>query len=278
VHRSRTFTENIKKRSAMKNRMLTILSLGLMVVFNACITTIANESDRSSTIPCSEIETEVATIEPEPIDFTFGIGPRFGPITKSTLTGYTDAEDFLGEIEMERNGKVDSTQLVLIVDDRPTDLRYNGYQRQLTEEQKEILRMASVGSSFHLTTYFEPISKLAEEKGYHIFYPHFTIVPETQATYVFGFDAVCDYLKETVKDDIQNLKEEDLTSAMLSFRVGTSGQVEHPRLMRSCGFSSIDEKLMKAILSIPGSWIPAKNERGESVSQELVFFYGRTGC
>jgi len=262
----------------MKNKIVIMLYLGITAVLSACTTSIANQSDSSEYTHVHALETEIEQDDSESLNFTFGIGPLFGSVTKSTLANFTDVENFLGKIEMERHGKVDSTQLVFISNYRTNDVRYSGLGRRLTEEQKEMLKRAPIGSSFCISTYFEPSSEEAREKGLHIYHPHFTVVPKTQATYVFGFQAVCDYLRETVKNDMQKVREEKLTSGKVFFTVSESGQIENIAMTHSCGFPSIDDKVMKALSIIPGNWIPAKNENGNSVSQELVFTYGRPGC
>ncbi len=37
-------------------------------------------------------------------------------------------------------------------------------------------------------------------------------------------------------------------------------------------------KMENLMNNLPGTWMPAKNEKGEKVAQELVFFYGIEGC
>ena len=37
-------------------------------------------------------------------------------------------------------------------------------------------------------------------------------------------------------------------------------------------------KIIKILNEVPGTWIPAKNSKGEKVDQELVVSFGLMGC
>ena len=49
-------------------------------------------------------------------------------------------------------------------------------------------------------------------------------------------------------------------------------------LDRSSGNVTIDKAMLSLIQSAPGKWIPAENEKGENVDQELVITFGVGGC
>jgi len=49
-------------------------------------------------------------------------------------------------------------------------------------------------------------------------------------------------------------------------------------LTSTSGYDSFDESMIALITSLQGEWTPAKNAKGENISQELILFYGTAGC
>ena len=129
-----------------------------------------------------------------------------------------------------------------------------------------------------LKTFFEPRSDKEEAEGYNIYNPHFTIAPETSASYALGEEMIYDYLKAVIKDDLDGVSEKDLSPGKFNFIINADGYLQSVEQNGSCGIKTLDEKLKKALSNLPGKWIPAKNAKGENVSQQLVLSYGLIGC
>lgn len=54
--------------------------------------------------------------------------------------------------------------------------------------------------------------------------------------------------------------------------------IAHVKLTETSGYTSVDKGLVELITTMTGKWDPATNSKGESVNQELVFFFGLEGC
>ncbi|WP_185956540.1 energy transducer TonB [Changchengzhania lutea] len=108
--------------------------------------------------------------------------------------------------------------------------------------------------------------------------PHHTIVPEYQARYKSGKEALATFLKENTKNVTANLDAKKLQAAKLFFTVTKSGTIENVKLDRPSGYPEVDEAMVDLINKAPGIWIPAINYKGEKVDQELVVSFGLMGC
>jgi len=214
----------------------------------------------------------------EPIEFYFGLGSRFTPISKEEIVRYTEVKNFLGEEEFKRQTQVEATALIVIQNEKQTDIRYSGDSELLSKEQLSALRNATYGSNFCLKTFFVPRSDEQKDRGYHIYNPHFTISPHKRAEFALGDQAIFDYLRAAIKEDLTDYSENDLSPAMLYFTISEYGALESYRLEGSCGAEILDQKIMDALIALPNKWSPAENENGERLTQELVLSYGLMGC
>ena len=75
-----------------------------------------------------------------------------------------------------------------------------------------------------------------------------------------------------------NVVAEKLKPAKLYFTVSKTGTIENVRLDRSSNYPIVDEAMIELIKNAPGEWLPAENEKGEKVEQELVVSFGLMGC
>ena len=108
--------------------------------------------------------------------------------------------------------------------------------------------------------------------------PYLTIVPEKQAEYSEGKEALMKYLKENSEDARAHIIPEKLQPAKLYFTVTKNGTIAHVRLDRSSNYPVVDKRMIDLITNLPGKWEPAENLKGEKVDQELVISFGLIGC
>jgi hypothetical protein len=110
--------------------------------------------------------------------------------------------------------------------------------------------------------------------------PYLTIVPEKQAEYTHGKEALKKFLKENSEATRIKAKvePEKLQPAKLFFTVTKTGTIENVRLDRTSNYPLVDNKMIELIKNTPGTWIPAENHKGEKVDQELVVSFGLMGC
>ena len=107
---------------------------------------------------------------------------------------------------------------------------------------------------------------------------YLTVIPEKEAEYAAGFDALISYLKESSKEKTAIIIEEKLKPGRVNFTVTKEGSIANVILDSTCGYPTVDEALLELVRNIPGKWEPATDSKGEKVDQEFVFFFGLEGC
>lgn len=107
---------------------------------------------------------------------------------------------------------------------------------------------------------------------------YLTIVPEKQAVYVNGMDALIDYLKESNKKNTAIVRRSELKPGQLYFTVNKEGTISNVGLITTSGYPYIDKMLAELIANAPGEWEPAENSKGEKVDQKLILSFGAAGC
>lgn len=108
--------------------------------------------------------------------------------------------------------------------------------------------------------------------------PYLTNIPEKQAAYEGGMDALKEYLKENSKKSRAHQKMDELQPFRLLFTVTKKGTIENVRLEGTSGYIAIDNTMMFLITNAPGKWEAAENSKGEKMDQEMVVSFGLTGC
>jgi len=214
----------------------------------------------------------------ENTDFFYDFGPRFNPITKKTLAEATSVSDFIDQNEIDRMDGIRSTTLIILENERKTDKSSSGKSEILTSEQLKMIHSLGYSVNFLLRAEFNTKDAQAASKGENIYYPHMTVVPEKQAAFIGGKNLLLDYFRENNGANTSNLDEKKLQSAKLYFTVTKEGKVSNARVDYSCGYPKIDQDMLELVKSLSEQWVPAEDERGEKVDQELVISYGVVGC
>ena len=60
----------------------------------------------------------------------------------------------------------------------------------------------------------------------------------------------------------------------IAFTITENGTITNVNLDRTTGYPQLDFELKQLIKNVPGKWIPAKNQEGKNVEQELVMSFG----
>ena len=257
-----------------------VLSIGLMAFGYAKLNTSSNEKcqalkpQKATSNPYIEVNTkdEVFT------DFFYDFGPRFGmTISKSNLQAARTVGDILPADDLKNIESYKSVNVIIIKNDEQTDIRSKGYSDKFTDAQLKLLRSMDYSTNFLMRTDFERNDDDKRPNNTYIT-PHMTVVPEKQAEFKEGKDALLDFIKKANKKFTINLDEKKLAPAKLYFTISKTGTVENINLDRSCGYSTIDINMIEYITKSAGKWIPAENEKGEKVEQELVLSFGMVGC
>jgi hypothetical protein len=193
-------------------------------------------------------------------DFFYDFGPRFNPITKQELSEARSVSDFVDQKEIARMDGVRSMTVIVIEND-----------------QLKLIQSFDYSSHFLIRAEFRS-NRQVELREENIYRPHMTVVPEKQAAYEGGKEALLSYMRESNQKNTCNLDERKLQPAKLSFTVTKNGMLEQVSLDRTSGYMAIDESMIKLANNLPGKWQPAENAKGEKVDQVLVLSFGMVGC
>lgn len=268
----------------MKKRFIILSSalISLCLTAYGCKNNTENEIAKLDTSVVQEIpiDTSIKKENKKEIfsDFIYDVGPRFGPIKKSDLEKATSISDFIPEDELQQIEVLKSVSIMVYEENIKFNLRENGISEEFNDAQLELLKSFDYSTNFLIRAeYIQKNDETGEmENSYST--PHHTIVPEKQAEFIDGEDALKSFLKLYSEETRKDVDPEKLKPAKLFFTVTKKGTIENIHLDRSSNYPEVDEVMIKLISEVPGTWIPAENIKGERVDQELVVSFGLMGC
>lgn len=212
-------------------------------------------------------------------DFFYDVSSRYmSTYTKKDLAQVRSMADFLTGEKYESIVSYHSVSISIIDENYETVERKTGACDVFSAAQVELLRSAPYSANILIRAeYVEKNQETGElEEGYST--PHITIVPENEAKYVRGKNALIEYLKENSKDQIAVVHADILQPGKVHFTVTRNGTISNVKLSATSGYPSIDQRMIDLITNTPGKWEPATNSKGEKVNQELVYSFGIVGC
>lgn len=211
-------------------------------------------------------------------EFFFDIGNRFNSIKKSELDKARSFSDFVGEEHANRIVSYKLLKVIVLEDSKQTSRQELGESGELNPAQLELLQSADY--STNLLIWADYREKNVEtgliEDSYWT--PYITVVPETQAVYSEGKDALINYLRQNSKQETDKVVTGNIMAGKLYFTVTKAGKISNVRVMATSGFPEVDSKLIELASNLPGNWEPAKNMYGENIDQDLVISFGNMGC
>ena len=148
---------------------------------------------------------------------------------------------------------------------------------ELNMQQIELLKSADYSDNFSLVANCKGKHKNVKKEEYDLAY-YLTVVPEKQARYESGVEGFVEYLQKASQEAVAHASEDELEPGKIGFTVNAQGTISAVELIESSGYSDIDQTMMELVRNTPGTWEPAANEKGETVDQKLVFFFGMIGC
>ncbi|WP_298497921.1 hypothetical protein [uncultured Algibacter sp.] len=211
-------------------------------------------------------------------DFIYEVGPRFSPIKKGNINNNLSITYFLDAMQVDRISSIESIEIIIIENDEQTNRRLKVLGNNFSDAQINLLKSFNYSDGFKLKIDYKEKHFGSETLFDASSTPHHTIVPETQAEYIYGKNALIKYFKDNTETVTQNVVEEKLKPAKLYFTVTKDGSINNIRLDNTSGYIEIDELMLELINTTPGGWIPATNIKGENVNQELVVSFGLLGC
>ena len=265
----------MKRNIIIFSSTLTILSLLFFGFTNWNTTNIAEEKSVDN-----ELLSFDQNVKKKTPDLYYGVDTRFAAVKKSDIFKATTIYDFLNEGEKQQISLINSVKIIIIKNNQQSEIRASGINDQLTDAQLKILRSTDYFSHFTVRTEFRGKNKETGKLEDRFFGPHITVVPDKQAIYNDGKDALLNYLKDSSMESMDVIEGDDLGALKISFLVtkeGAVSNVKHDAM--TSGYASIDQKLIELIKNIPGEWTPAENSEGEKIDYEFVFTFGpRNGC
>lgn len=217
--------------------------------------------------------------EDEPAsNFFYDYGPRFDGVTKSTLRNATLITDLFRSEDIQDVVAYGTVMLVLIENEQQAEIRAYSEGTLLTDEQKALLNSLDYSDNFNLRADCKRYDSIWDEtrEGFHS--PHWTIVPEKQAAYLEGKDALLNYLMKGSEDERILAKADIMRPAKLYFTVTKHGTISDVKIGNRSGYEAFDARMVELLQELPGKWTPAENEEGEKIDQELVVSWGFEGC
>lgn len=257
-----------------------IIFSALIVTLSLAASSIINWNDSNTTSKDKEVVFNNSEDKSDDIfsDFVYGIGPRFDGIKKSDFDKATSIDAFLENDQLSAINKLHSVNIVVIENDRPTNISAYGDSKVFNKQQLDLLDTFDYSTNFMVKTEYEKVNGESGQTEFTHSTPHLTIVPEKQAVYDQGYKALKLFLKENSKDTWNTIDPNKLQPAKLYFTVTKSGTIENIRLDRSSNFEMVDKRMIEILDKAPGNWSPAENSKGEKVDQELVVSFGLMGC
>ncbi len=203
-------------------------------------------------------------------------GPRYYSLTKSKMESMTSFDDIIGQEHAGRIVEYKTISVSLLDDNEKTVTRIEGSGGDFNQAQLDFLHNADYSTNILVWAHYiekKPETLSIEDSSWT---PYITVIPETQAEYADGKDAMIDFLKSDPNGAMGN--EDGLGRGRLIFTVGLDGSISEFKLSTSCGIPEIDDNLLKRFESLPGKWEPARNAEDKAVEQTLVLSYGMNGC
>ena len=210
-------------------------------------------------------------------DIPYKVESRFlSTISKSDLNRAKTIIDILPKKATESIESYYYSRVSILDDHVETDRRAYADSEVLTAAQINLLNSTKDSGNIYIKSDYKIKgggSLYDRDLTYFI-----SIVPDQQAEYQEGHEALISYLKKSNEEEVKVIKKGELKGGKVRFTITSEGLVSKVGLTSTSGYPSIDKKLVKMIEEIPGNWTPASNEKGEKVDQELVFFFGVMGC
>ncbi|NND63574.1 MAG: hypothetical protein HKN48_10340 [Flavobacteriaceae bacterium] len=211
-------------------------------------------------------------------DFFLEVGPRLNTITKEELGKTTSFADFIAKEHAQSIVSYKTLDVILLDDTELTKTRVDGKGGNFSEEQLNFLKSFDYSTNILIwAEYTEKDQRTGLLQDNH-WTPYLTIVPETQAEYKDGHEALLNYLTENTAEVSFELDKDKLKPGRIYFTITQDGKISNVKVNATCGFDSIDKLMINLIRFTSGKWESAKNAEGEKVNQDLVISFGRMGC
>lgn len=260
---------------------LTSIVWTLLIVSSLCAFTysswIATPADKPSCQSAAHIAAPI---------FMYNLSsPCMNTITKENIHKAERVSDLIPDHRLQvqlKNNRISVRDVKLRLEEKRSSCnklrseKWNG--NSFSEAQRNLLKSTDYSSTFFLEGYYTDNNLVEDPYQDRYFNYCMTVVPEHQASYKAGNNVFIDYLRTNAAATIATLQDGNLMSGSILFTVSKEGSLSGINLNSTCGYPSVDLRMLELIKRIPGDWDVATNGNGDSVDQSFVFTYGQGGC
>ena len=168
-----------------------------------------------------------------------------------------------------------STEIVSMMNG--STVKATGVNDNLTSKQIDLLRSAQTGSTIDIYVNYMAVNVVTGVKQIRTLNYSAMLIPEKEAEFAGGNYQMEKYFNANVIDKISEINPRILEYGLVRFTVSEDGSIFNTRLVSKTGNSEVDKFLLEGINRMP-KWIPAKNSKGEGISQDFEFGFGVGGC
>ena len=232
-------------------------------------------------ISWNETEIHLDNINKNDLDLHYRVSTRWKSMTKKEIKEINSIVEILNNDAMYKREAFKNVTISILHNDKDVrDIKQfeMGQSEMFNTAQRELLNAVDYSTNLRITALSKRtnIKTGVVEDDSSVVY--LTIIPEKEAEFEGGNDALIQYLKKSSKDKTAIIREDQLQPGKVFFTVTKKGTIKHIKIIDTSGYASIDKELVKIISNMPKKWTPAENSKGEKVDQEFVFFFGTQGC
>jgi len=148
----------------------------------------------------------------------------------------------------------------------------------LNDAQRNMLANSNIGAKIVVKVKYSTKNKITHELEQSEMKVSLTVIPEVEAEYSGGYKKLIAHLKENSADKIAIISIKQVLPLLIKFSIDKTGAADNVELIKTSGSTEIDNFLIELIVNMP-KWNPAKNLKGENVSQQFDFKIGAMdGC
>lgn len=212
-------------------------------------------------------------------NIVYNIDSRFvNTISKEKLHNASSIIDILPEKATQPIEFCQSVRVSVLQGNEESDISETGYGETLTPAQVKLLQGIDYSTNIYVRADYKRTNTYTGELQDDYLTYFISVIPEQEAQYTEGQDALIDYLKENSRQERTFIDQNKLKPGQVYFTITEQGKVSDIELNSTSGYPPLDQKMLELIQKMPASWKPASNANGEVVSQKLVLFFGIQGC
>ncbi|MBX2877697.1 MAG: hypothetical protein KTR30_36595 [Saprospiraceae bacterium] len=210
-------------------------------------------------------------------DLIYKVGSRYiHTISKADLHNAKSITDILPEQTSETNGSYRNVQISVFENGKK--ISELSEDATLNKAQIKLLQSTDYASNIQVSALYEDEQTKKRNRSYDALMYYLSIIPEEEAEFAEGYDALISYLKENSKKHTSVIHNGHLRAGQFSFTITKAGTINQVEMKSTSGYEAVDQVLIDLIKEMPGKWKPAIDANGNKIDQELVFFFGLEGC